>query len=141
MEIAHIVAKRSTCPRASVGTVIVTNKMMVSSGYNGAPRGLPHCEDVGCKGQRFINEKGEEDISCLRVVHSEVNAIAQAARHGIAIDGADLYCTHSPCKVCLPIILNAGIRRIFYAKPYRLETIEEVLQQSGVEFIQVGKSQ
>lgn len=98
--IAAMVATRATCPRLSVGAVLVRNRQIISTGYNGAPRGLDHCDEIGC-----FMEAGH----CIRAVHAEVNVVAQAARNGINTDGAKLYVTHTPCKRCAAVLINAGI--------------------------------
>jgi dCMP deaminase len=112
MRVAAVVSQRGTCQRASVGAVIVLDGRIVSTGYVGSPAGMPHCTDVGC-------ELGD-DQGCVRTVHAESNAIAFAARAGIATDRSTLYCTHSPCLNCAKIILNAGIVRLVYEEPYRI---------------------
>ena len=117
MDVAKVVAKRATCPRKSVGAVIVNNRTILSTGYNGSPRGLPHCIDFGCE----MKEMGGRQ-SCVRTVHAEANAIAQAARSGTAIQGATIFTTASPCYDCLKLIINAGITRVvcfeFYGSRY-----------------------
>lgn len=107
--IAKLVARRSTCLRLSVGAVLAQEGRIVSTGYNGAPAGLPHCEPETC---------GPGDI-CVRTVHAEANAIAFAAKNGISTEGATLYTTHSPCMECAKLLINAGIRRILFWELYR----------------------
>jgi dCMP deaminase len=114
MDMAHLVAKRATCDRKHVGAVIVRNKMAVSTGYNGSPRGLPHCDDVG---HELVNMNGRD--SCIRTVHAEANAIAQAARSGAAIEGASIYTTASPCYDCMKLIINAGITEVVCGEFYQ----------------------
>ena len=109
LEIAKMVAQRSTCDRAHVGAVIAKNKVILSTGYNGAPRGLPHCDDVG---HEIV------DGHCIRTVHAEANAIAQAARNGAAIDGASIYLTISPCYDCFKMMVNAGVAEVVYRQFY-----------------------
>ncbi len=109
MQIANDVATRATCDRKHVGAVIVRNKAILSTGYNGAPRGLSHCDDVG-------HEMWEGH--CIRTVHAEANAVAQAARHGTALEGATIYTTASPCYDCFKLIINAGIVRVVYGEFY-----------------------
>lgn len=119
MEIAHMVATRATCNRGSdlkykpgfkgVGAVIVSNKNILSTGYNGSPRGMTHCDEIGHE---------MADGHCIRTVHSEANAIAQAARNGVSIDGATLYTTASPCYDCFKLIINSGIKRVVYGQYY-----------------------
>ena len=105
MNIAKMVAERSTCNRAKIGAVIVKDRSIISTGYNGAPAGLPHCTDVGCLIYTSINPDGEEEQNCFRTIHAEINAIAQAAKHGVSIDGADIYITASPCYHCLKVLI------------------------------------
>lgn len=113
MEIARVAATRSTCDRKHVGAVIVKNKIILSTGYNGSPRGLPHCDDAGHE----LKDMGGRQ-SCVRTIHAEANAIAQAARSGTAIEGAEIYTTASPCYDCLKLIINAGIVRIYCGEFY-----------------------
>src|SRR5207237_7131250 len=105
MGIAHQAATRSTCSRKHVGAVIVRDRTVLSTGYNGSIRGLPHCDDVGCV---------VEDGHCITTVHAEANAILQAAKNGVSIEGSELYTTASPCWNCFKLIANAGIRKIYY---------------------------
>lgn len=127
MEIAKVVATRSTCLRRSVGAVLVKNKQILATGYNGTPKGLPHCEEVGCLRQQLKVPSGQKHELC-RGIHAEQNAVVQAAVHGVSIDGATLYCTHQPCVVCTKILINAGVRRIVYANPYPDKLAEEMMQ-------------
>jgi dCMP deaminase len=137
MDIAFMVAERATCNRAKIGAVIVKDRNIIATGYNGSPVGQPHCTDVGCLIYVSRNPDGEEEENCFRTIHAEINAIAQAAKHGVGIDGADIYITASPCYHCLKTILNTGIKRIFYAKPYKIDKIQDLLQGAGVEMQQV----
>jgi dCMP deaminase len=126
MNIARAVATRSTCPRKYVGAVIVRDKIILSTGYNGSIRGMPHCTDVGCD---------IENDHCVATVHAEANAIIQAARNGVRIEGADIYVTASPCWNCFKLIANSGIARIFYGEFYRDEKSIAVARQCGIELI------
>ena len=126
MGIAHQAATRSTCLRKKVGAVIVRDKTVLSTGYNGSIRGLPHCDDVGC-----LMENGH----CIATVHAEANAIIQAAKNGVSLDGGELYTTASPCWACFKLIANAGIRRIFYGQFYRDERSREVAAQLGIDLV------
>ena len=137
MKIANLVAERSTCSRAKIGAVIVKDKNILSTGYNGAPSGLPHCTDVGCLVYKSITPDGREEENCFRTIHAEINAIAQAAKHGSSINNADIYITHSPCIHCLKVLINAGIQNIYYQNEYKLDTIAEMLEQSGVQLHKV----
>ncbi|WP_290596842.1 MULTISPECIES: deoxycytidylate deaminase [unclassified Archaeoglobus] len=132
MEIASVVAKRSTCLRQHVGAVIVKDKRILATGYNGAPSGLPHCEDVGCLRDKMAVPSGERQELC-RGVHAEQNAIIQAAKFGISVDGAALYSTHCPCITCAKIIINAGIKRVVYGKEYADKRGLDLLREAGVE--------
>jgi dCMP deaminase len=124
MNIAHEVAKRSTCERAQVGAVIVREKRILTTGYNGSPRGLSHCTEVGC-----LMENGH----CVRTLHAEQNAIIQAALHGVITEGATIYVTHQPCFNCAKTIINAGISEIVYDKEYKDDRSLDFLQQAGVK--------
>ena len=126
--ITHQVAERSTCLRAKVGAVIVRDRSILATGYNGAPAGLPHCIDVGCLIYESRNPYGEVEENCYRTIHAEMNAIAQAARNGAAIREADIYVTHTPCIHCMKVLINTGIKRIFYGKAYKLPTVADLLK-------------
>jgi dCMP deaminase len=137
MDIADIVAHRATCSRAKIGAVIVREKNIVATGYNGSPAGHPHCTEVGCLIYVSRNPDGEEEENCFRTIHAEINAIAQAAKSGVKIDGADIYITSSPCYHCLKTLINTGIKRIFYRKPYKIDKIRPLLENSDIQLIQV----
>lgn len=137
MNIAKMVAERSTCNRAKIGAVIVKDKCIVSTGYNGAPAGLPHCTEVGCLIYVSKNPDGEEEQNCFRTIHAEINAIAQAAKHGVSIENADIYITASPCYHCLKVLINVGIKNIYYLKPYKIEKIQELLDLAKVNLIKI----
>jgi len=128
MSIAQVVATRSTCPRKYVGSVMVRNRIILSTGYNGSIRGMPHCSDVGHM---------MEDGHCVATIHAEANAIIQAARNGVNIDGASCYVTASPCWNCFKQLANAGIVRIVYGEFYRDERIFEVARQIAIELVHV----
>lgn len=123
MEIAHTVAKRSTCDRKKVGAVIVRDKTILSTGYNGSIRGEPHCDDEGHM---------MEDGHCVRTVHAEANAIGQAAKMGVGIDEAVMYVTASPCWPCFKLIANSGISRIVFGEFYRDEQIFKIAERLGM---------
>lgn len=129
MRIAIQAATRSTCDRKHVGAVIVRDKTILSTGYNGSIRGLPHCDDIG-----HMMENGH----CIATVHAEANAIIQAAKNGTAIDGADIYVTASPCWNCFKLIVNSGIKRIFYLEFYRDDRILTTAKEAGIELKQVS---
>lgn len=131
MDIARIVSKRSTCIRRNVGSLIVKDKRILSTGYNGAPIHLKHCIDTGCMRERLSIASGERHELC-RGLHAEQNAIIQAAYHGVSINGADIYSTHLPCSICMKMIINAGIVKIFYAEGYPDELSHEFITESGI---------
>jgi dCMP deaminase len=135
--ITRQVAERSTCNRAKVGATIVRDKNILATGYNGAPAGLPHCTEVGCLIYESRTPAGEIEQNCYRTIHAEINAIAQAAKNGASIRGADIYITHTPCIHCCKVLINTGIQRIFYEKPYKLHTLEELRRYARFELIQV----
>jgi dCMP deaminase len=130
MNIAEQVATRSTCSRKNVGAVIVRDKTILSTGYNGSLRGAPHCDEVG---------HDIENDHCVRTVHAEANAVAQAAKHGIQIDQSEIYVTASPCLNCFKLIANAGITKIYYKEFYRDERITEYAKLAGVKLVYMGK--
>jgi dCMP deaminase len=137
MTITRQVAERSTCLRAKVGAVIVRDKNILATGYNGSPAGLPHCLDEGCLVYRSTTPSGEIEENCFRCIHAEINAIAQAAKNGASIRDGDIYITHTPCIHCFKVLINTGIKRIFYEKPYKLETLTELRQYADVTLEQV----
>ena len=129
MNLAVQAATRSTCPRKKVGAVIVRDKTVLSTGYNGSIRGAPHCTDVGCL---------MEDDHCVRTVHAEANAIVQAARNGIRLEDAHIYVTASPCFSCFKLIVNAGIRVVHFGEFYRDERVKEFADELGIDLKQTG---
>ena len=129
MNIARQAATRSTCDRRHVGAVIVRDRTILSTGYNGSIRGMPHCDDVG-----HLMEGGH----CIATVHAEANAIIQAAKNGVRIDGAELYTTASPCWDCFKLIANAGIVRVYYGEFYRERRSIEVAKQLGIELVDLS---
>lgn len=126
MSITAQVATRSTCDRAQVGAVIVKDRRILTTGYNGAPAGLPHCDDVG---HLMV------DGHCVRTLHAEQNAILQAALHGVSVQGGTVYVTHQPCLTCAKMIINAGLLRVVYAGAYPDEHARAFLSQAGVALI------
>jgi dCMP deaminase len=128
MQIASVVASRATCDRRHVGAVIVREKTILSTGYNGSIRGLEHCTEAG-----HLMEDGH----CVRTVHAEANAIAQAARNGVRIDGAAVYVTASPCWTCFKLIANSGLVRICYGEFYRDDRIFEFARRAGIALVHV----
>ncbi len=131
MEIAHLVAKRSSCLRRKVGALLVLDKRILSTGYNGAPAGLAHCNEVGCIREQLKIPSGERHELC-RGLHAEQNAIIQAAVHGVAIKGAELYCTHYPCAVCAKMLVNAGIKSLKLAANYPDELAKAIFAEAGL---------
>lgn len=129
MSIAHQVATRSTCPRAAVGAVVVKDRRILTTGYNGAPMGLPHCTEVGCL---II------DNHCVRALHAEQNAIIQAAFHGVSIKGSTIYVTHQPCLTCAKMIINAGIKRVVYEGDYPDQQARIFLSEAGVALVRLS---
>jgi dCMP deaminase len=132
MNIADQVATRSTCGRKHVGAVIVRDRTILSTGYNGSLRGAPHCDDAG---------HDMENDHCVRTVHAEANAVAQAAKQGVRIDQAEIYVTASPCLTCFKLVANAGITKIYYKEFYRDERITEYAKQAGVKLVYMGKKE
>jgi len=138
MEITHLVAKRSTCLRRQVGAVLVRDKRILATGYNGAPRGVAHCLDIGCLREQLGIPSGERHEIC-RGLHAEQNAIIQAAKHGTNIEGAVLYCTNQPCGICAKMIINAGIKKLIYEDGYPDQLAAEMIKESGLEVVQYKK--
>jgi dCMP deaminase len=150
LEVAQVIAAASTCLRGQVGAVIVQDRRAVSMGYNGAPPGMPHCTEVGCKVDETLHHvrkitvpvdlRGDlelvpAELGCQRAIHAELNAICWAARHGVATDGGIMYCTHGPCLKCAQAMLAAGIVEVHYMTPYRLVDGVNLLNQALVETV------
>ena len=131
IEIARQVATRSTCLRRHVGAVIVKDKRILTTGYNGAPRGMLHCEVVGCLREKLNIPSGERQEIC-RGLHAEQNAIIQAAVHGVSTEGGTIYVTHQPCITCAKMIINAGIVRVVCANTYPDELARNMLDEAGI---------
>ena len=136
IEIAQTVAKRSTCLHRAVGAVLVREKHIISTGYNGAPSGLQHCEEVGCLREKNSIPSGERHELC-RGVHAEANAIIQAALHGISTEDSSMYCTHQPCVLCTKLIINAKIRKVVYKEPYPDTLSLELMRQAKITLRQL----
>lgn len=134
MEITQQVARRSTCLRRSVGAVIVKDKRILATGYNGAPSGFAHCSTTGCLREKLRIPSGERQEIC-RGLHAEQNAIIQAALHGVSVAGANLYCTHQPCITCAKMIINAGIKRVICFDSYPDELARSFLEQAGTVLV------
>jgi len=137
LTIARTVATRSTCIRRRVGAVLVLDKRILATGYNGAPRGLRHCAETGCLRQQLNVPSGERHEIC-RALHAEMNAILQAACHGIRVEGASLYCTTQPCVLCAKMLINTGVKRIVMEEGYPDELARTMLAEAGVELIRPG---
>lgn len=131
MEIARVVSSRATCDRKHVGAVIVRDRMILSTGYNGSVRGLPHCNEAGHM---------MEENHCVATIHAEANALIQAARNGVAIDAATIYTTASPCWPCFKLIANAGVTRIVFGEFYRDERIFDIANQLNIELVGLGEA-
>lgn len=137
MNIAEMVKTRSTCMRRQVGAVIVKDKQIVATGYNGAPTGLAHCTEIGyCERERNNIPSGQRHEMC-RANHGEGNAIAQAAKIGVSVNGATIYVTTHPCVICAKMIINAGIRRIVYKGDYPDELSKKLLDEAGIEIVKM----
>jgi len=136
MRIAQEVATRSTCIRRKVGAVLVRDKRILTTGYNGPPSGLPHCEKVGCMRDEMNVPSGERHELC-RGLHAEMNALLQAAIHGICVADATLYCTSSPCSLCAKMLINVGVKRIYTNSEYPDKLARELLDSSGIEIIRM----
>lgn len=132
MDITRLVARRSTCMRRQVGAVMVKDKNILATGYNGTPSGITHCEVTGCLREQLKVPSGQRHELC-RGLHAEQNAIIQAARHGVNIAGSILYCTDSPCIICTKMLINAGIRKVVYLQGYADKLSMEMLEESGVD--------
>ena len=141
MDITRLVATRSTCMRRQVGAILVKERNILATGYNGVPSGITHCDATGCLRERLHIPSGERHELC-RGLHAEQNAIVQAARHGININGATLYCTTMPCIICTKMIINAGIRAIVYGEGYADELAREMINESGISIMHfIGNSE
>lgn len=138
MEITQVVATRSTCLRRQVGALLVRDKRILSSGYNGSPRGLEHCLEVGCLREEMEIPSGQRQELC-RGLHAEQNAIVHAAFHGINIAGSTLYVTHQPCITCAKMIINAGIVKVIYAGEYPDQLSADLLGQADVDLAPFSK--
>lgn len=134
LSITKEVAKRGTCCRAKCGCVITKDNVILSTGYNGAPKGMPHCEDLGsCLEKEITHPDGHKSIHCMRTVHAEVNAILQAAKNGIAIKNSTLYCGMTPCINCAMVIANSGVKRVVAEKDYHESSeTKQLFLKSGI---------
>ena len=140
MDITHFVATRSTCLRRHVGAILVRDKRILATGYNGAPAGIVHCLEVGCLREQLGVPSGERHELC-RALHAEQNAIIQAALHGVGIKGSTLYCSNLPCIICTKMLINAGIRKIVYQEGSPDDLAREMLETTAIEMVHFGKSE
>ena len=131
MELARLVARRSTCLRRQVGAVVVKDRNVLATGYNGTPSGIAHCSEVGCLRQKLNVPSGERHELC-RGLHAEQNAIIQAAKHGVNIAGGTVYCTNSPCIICSKMIINAGVSMVVFDAGYPDELSLQMLEEAGI---------
>lgn len=134
LQLARLVASRSTCLRRQVGAVLVKKERIIATGYNGAPRGIKHCLEVGCLRESMGIPSGHRYELC-RGVHAEQNAIINAAYYGVATEGAVLYCTHQPCNICARMIVNAGIVKVVYEEEFHDELAQKFFEEAGIKLI------
>lgn len=140
MEITRVVAKRSTCLRRQVGALIVKERRILCTGYNGAPTGIPHCSEVGCLREQLHIPSGERHELC-RGLHAEQNAIIQAAVYGISVKGGIFYITHQPCVLCAKMICNAGIKDVYFQGKYPDQLALDIFREAGVKLICMGEDE
>jgi dCMP deaminase len=138
MEMAHVISKRSTCMRRKVGAILVKDKHILSTGYNGAPKGLKHCKEVGCLREDMNIPSGERHELC-RGLHAEQNVIIQAAVFGTSIKGSTLYCTNTPCVVCVKMLINAGVEEIVYSGDYPDDLAKKMIAESKIKIRNINK--
>jgi dCMP deaminase len=132
MSITEVISQRATCVKRKVGAIIVKENQILSTGYNGAPKGLAHCEKVGCMRKDLNIPSGERHELC-RGLHAEQNAIIQAAWHGVKIEGGTMYCTYQPCLICVKMMLNAGIKELIYRGLYPDKLAADMLKESKMK--------
>jgi dCMP deaminase len=137
MAFAKLAQTRASCLRRQVGAVVVKDNMVLTTGYNGAPRGLPHAAEVGCLRDQLGVPSGERHELC-RGLHAEQNAIIQAARHGIRIEGAVLYCTTHPCVICMKMVINAGLQKVYYLHGYADPIAKQIIAEAGFAVVQMA---
>ena len=136
LELANAASNRATCDRGKSGCVIVRDKQILATGYVGSPAGLPHCDDVGHLMKKVIQENGEISEHCLRTVHAEQNAICQAAKRGISIEGATIYTRMTPCRTCAMLLINCGIQRVVCERKYQLaEESEQLFVEASIKLV------
>lgn len=137
MDITRLVAERATCSRRKVGAIAVKDKRILATGYNGAPRNMRDCLEIGCLRQKLGIPSGERHELC-RGLHAEQNVIIQAAVHGISLQGSTIYCTHQPCLICTKMLINCGVTAVFYADPYPDPMAEDMFAEAGVGLSQLS---
>ncbi|ARN75060.1 deoxycytidylate deaminase [Oceanicoccus sagamiensis] len=136
IQMMDTVANRATCDRGRSGCIIVRDKRIISTGYVGSPSGLPHCDDVGHLMKQVIDDDGTTRQHCMRTIHAEQNAICQAARHGIPLEGSTLYCKMEPCRVCAMLIISCGITKVVAKSMYHAaQETRDMFAQAGVELV------
>lgn len=134
MEIVSAISKRATCDRGRAGTVIAKDKQVLTTGYVGSPVGFPHCDDVGHDLKKSLHEDGSISLHCVRTVHSEQNAICQAAKRGIPIEGATVYTKMTPCRVCAMLLVNCGVKRVYCEMKYHTgKESEQIFRKAGIK--------
>ena len=136
MDMAKLAARRSSCLRRAVGAVLVKDRRLLATGYNGAPTGVTHCDATGCLREKLNVPSGERHELC-RGLHAEQNAILQAALHGVSIRESSLYCTNLPCIICAKMLINAGVRRIVYLDGYADVLAAEMIEEVGIELVRM----
>jgi len=140
LKILEMVGSRGSCDRGRAGCVITKNNRIISTGYVGSPIGLPHCDEVGHEMHTVIHEDGSKTQHCIRTIHAEQNAICEAARMGIALEGGTLYCKMTPCYTCAKMIINAGIKRVVCAQDYHAATRTKViLKEANIDYFLVSE--
>ena len=138
MNMLEVIKTRSTCMRRQVAAIIVKDRQIISTGYNGSAKGLKHCDEVGCLREQMQIPSGQRHELC-RGIHAEQNAIIQASLHGVSIEGADIYITCSPCVLCSRMLINAGIKRIIYSGDYPDELAMSMLKEAKIELVKYEK--
>ena len=134
MEVANAISKRATCDRGRSGCVIARDKQILCSGYVGSPVGFPHCDDVGHQLKKTVHENGTVTEHCVRTIHAEQNALCQAAKNGVSVNGATVYCRMTPCHTCAMLLINAGIKRIYCERKYPSGSeSEEIFKKAKVK--------
>ncbi len=134
MEVVHALSKRATCDRGRTACVVVKDRQIIVSGYVGSPPGFPHCDEVGHLMKKVVDDDGQESMHCMRTIHAEQNAICQAARRGVSIEGATVYCKLAPCRTCAMLLIASGIKRVVAEYKYHAGSeAEEMLRQAEVQ--------